>query len=136
MAKTALSEISDNAIWVRQSKMALSEISDNAICLRQSQTCGTISSNLYRAEQKIVKTPTQRQLNNNSMKVGFDMKMTLQIHPTTTTHRVQPNPNDSAESEYIRNRIVPFLINRKGFRTIRIRFSYKPNRDLQYLGYT
>ena len=84
MAKTALSEISNNAIWVRQSKMALSEISDNAIWLRQSQTCGTISSNLYRAEQKIVKTPTQRQLNNNSMKVGFDMKMTLQTTPPTT----------------------------------------------------
>ena len=33
--------------------------------------------------------------------------------------RVQPNPNNSAESEYIRNRIVPFLINRIGIRTIR-----------------
>ena len=32
---------------------------------------------------KIVKTPTQRQLNNNSTKVGFDMKMTLQTTPPT-----------------------------------------------------
>ena len=34
--------------------------------------------------RKIVQTPTQRQLNNNSTKVGFDTKMTLQ-----TTHRLQ-----------------------------------------------
>ena len=32
----------------------------------------------------IVKTPTQRQLNNNSTKVGFDTKMTLQTTPPTT----------------------------------------------------
>ena len=32
----------------------------------------------------IVKTPTQRQLNNNSTKVGFDMKMTLHTTPPTT----------------------------------------------------
>ena len=30
---------------------------------------------------QIVKTPTQRQLNNNSTKVGFDTKMTLQTTP-------------------------------------------------------
>ena len=36
--------------------------------------------------------------------------------------RGQPNPNNSAESEYIRNRIVPFLIDRIGNKTIRIRF--------------
>ena len=34
----------------------------------------------------IVKTPTQRQLNNNSTKVGFDTKMTLQTTTTTTHH--------------------------------------------------
>ena len=30
----------------------------------------------------VVKTPTQRQLNNNSTKVGFDTKMTVHTHPT------------------------------------------------------
>ena len=32
-------------------------------------------------DKKIVKTPTQRQLNNNSTKVGFDMKMIMQTTP-------------------------------------------------------
>ena len=36
----------------------------------------------------IVKTPTQRQLNNNSTKVGFDSKMTL--HTTPPPHPTPP----------------------------------------------
>ena len=44
--------------------------------------------NYLKISTDIVKTPTQRQLNNNSTKVGFDMKMTLNTtppHPTTQT---------------------------------------------------
>ena len=39
-------------------------------------------------DKKIVKTPTQRQLNNNSMKVGFDLKMTLQTTPPIPPHKL------------------------------------------------
>ena len=39
-------------------------------------------------DKKIVKTPTQCQLNNNSTKVGFDIKMTLQTTPPTPPHKL------------------------------------------------
>ena len=49
-------------------------------------------------------------------------QVSWQQHTFQHSSRGQPNPNNSAESEYIRNRIVPFLINRIGNKTIRIRF--------------
>ena len=44
---------------------------------------------MKRAKLNVVKTPTQRQLNNNSTKVGCDTKMTLH---TTPPHDPTPPP--------------------------------------------
>ena len=59
--------------------------------------------------------------------INFEPSLKFSIFWTEVPHpyapdRGQPNPNNLAESEYIRNRIVPFLINRIGNKTIRIRF--------------
>ena len=51
--------------------------------------------------KKIVKTPTQRQLNNNSTKVGFDTKMTLQTTPPHPTPQKLNVRNISAVTEPI-----------------------------------
>ena len=45
----------------------------------RSQICE--AQYFFGSSKIFVKTPTQRQLNNNSTKVGFDMKMTVQTTP-------------------------------------------------------
>ena len=49
--------------------------------------------------------------------IGVNTNVHLMVSRGIGT-RGQPNPNNSAESKYIRNRIVPFLINRIGNKTI------------------
>ena len=57
----------------------------------------------------IVKTPTQLQLNNNSTKVGFDMKMTLH-----TTHHPTPPPHRNSISVISQLLLTRFTPNFKG----------------------
>ena len=60
--------------------------------------------------------------NSQCLSLFYSVSVSLFLCPCDYVSRGQPNPNNSAESEYIRNRIVPFLINRIGNKTIRIRF--------------
>ena len=51
-------------------------------------------------------------------------------HCHMNTNRDVPNPNNSAESEFIRKQIVPFLINRREIFRYADSVAYKPYRGL------